>query len=73
MTNNMVTNIVVIVAMQQECEPFIKEHNLKENIPSPFHQGSPMVINIIFRLYYVISFNNLYIYILISFRYRILV
>lgn len=43
MTDDMITNLVVIVAMKQECEPFIKEHNLKENIPSPFHPGSPMV------------------------------
>lgn len=38
-----VDNVVVIVAMQQEAEPFIKKHNLKENKPSPFQPGSPMV------------------------------
>ena len=38
-----VRNVVIIVAMQQEAEPFILRHNLVENIPSPFHPGSPMV------------------------------
>lgn len=38
-----VRNVVIIVAMQQEAEPFISRHNLVQNTPSPFHPGSPMV------------------------------
>jgi 5'-methylthioadenosine nucleosidase len=34
---------VMIVAMQEEADPFIKKHGLKEVTPSPFLDGMPMV------------------------------
>jgi hypothetical protein len=38
-----IKTIVIIVAMQQEAAPFIEKHNLVEQSPFPFEQGSPMV------------------------------
>lgn len=37
-----VETIVIVVAMEQEAQPFIMKHDLKENVPSPFEPGSPM-------------------------------
>lgn len=38
-----IRNVVIIVAMQQEADPFIRRHDLQENVPSPFVAGSPMI------------------------------
>lgn len=38
-----IKRVVIVVAMQEEAEPFIKKHDLKQKTPSPFLAGMPMI------------------------------
>jgi 5'-methylthioadenosine nucleosidase len=42
-SNNGIQRVVMIVAMQEEADPFIQTHGLQKMTPSPFLDGMPMI------------------------------
>eukprot|EP01063_Lacrimia_lanifica_P014345 TRINITY_DN20951_c0_g1_i1.p1 TRINITY_DN20951_c0_g1~~TRINITY_DN20951_c0_g1_i1.p1 ORF type:complete len:288 (+),score=92.92 TRINITY_DN20951_c0_g1_i1:57-866(+) len=41
-TETRVRRVILVVAMHEEADPFIKKHGLREVLPKPFHGGMPM-------------------------------